>query len=207
MMACSTARATSGFAMIFGLVSASRQACAWRSKQPSRVARGRAQNKRGWRRPEGFSQGSVAVPFELRRRETDQTPATRPCGSLMEPLGTAVKHDLTRLQLHAAPNHRPAPQCCKSDKDERRSQRDIGDPREVLLAAKEIEVIQPGARRAGFEFASIAYKKEIERYPAQARLVVIWVDKGACAASWHPLSLQASRRKVAGPTLGTMSWL
>jgi hypothetical protein len=60
--------------------------------------------------------------------------------------------------------------------------------------------MQPRARRAGFEFTSIAYKKQIERCPVQARLIVIGIDKGAGAALWHPFFLQTGQRNAADPS-------
>jgi len=38
----------------------------------------------------------------------------------------------------------------------------MGDPREVLLAAQEIEVMKPRARYTGFERVSSVDEKEIE---------------------------------------------
>src|SRR5215469_10905201 len=70
-----------------------------------------------------------------------------------------------------------------------------------VLAAQQIEVIQPHACHPGLEFASRRNKQEIEGYSVQACLVIIGVDKGARAAPWHSFSL-ASWRKAADPGLG-----
>src|SRR5215472_16207508 len=71
-----------------------------------------------------------------------------------------------------------------------------------VLAAQQIEVIEPRACHLGLEFASRHNKQEIEGYSVQACLIIIGVDKGACAAPWHSFSLQVSWRKAADPGLG-----
>src|SRR5262249_2245556 len=106
------------------------------------------------------------------------------------------------VQFHAGPDNRWARARRKSRKDERRRQRNVGDPRKILLAAQQIEVIQPRACHAGLEFASRRNKQEIQGYSVQACLVIIGVDKGARAAPWHSFSLQISRRIAADPGLG-----
>ena len=102
MMPCSKARAASGFPDDLRPGLGTPAGLRVEAPQPGRVAHSGPQNTRGWRCPHGPTDDSLAVRFELRRRETDQTPATRFGGSLMEPLGAAVKHDLPWLQLHAA---------------------------------------------------------------------------------------------------------
>src|SRR5215813_2084367 len=172
------------------------------AQQPGGVAGGRPQDPTGCGRGQHLPGYSLAVPFELSRRQPEQAPATGSGRSLVEPLGAAVEHDLPGVQFHAAPDNRWAQTRRKSHKDERRRQRNIGDPRKILLAAQQIEVIQPRARHAGLEFASRRNKQEAEGYSVQARLVIIGVDKGARPAPWHSFSLQVSWRKAADPGLG-----
>ena len=61
-----------------------------------------------------------------------------------------------------------------------------------VLAAQQIEVIQPRACHLGLEFASRHNKQEIDGYSVQACLVIIGVDKGACAAPWHLFSCRSA---------------
>src|SRR5262249_52829325 len=142
------------------------------------------------------------VPFELGRREPDQNPSAGSGRSPAESLGATVEHDLPGVQFHAAPDNREAQPSRKSHENERRRQRNVGDPRNILLAAQQIEVIEPRACHPGLEFASRHNKQEIEGYSVQACLIIIGVDKGACAAPWHSFSLQVSWRKAADPGLG-----
>ena len=71
-----------------------------------------------------------------------------------------------------------------------------------VLAAQQIEVIQPRACHLGLEFASRHNKQEIDGYSVQACLIIIGVNKGACGAPWHSFSLQVSGRNAADPRLG-----
>src|SRR6516165_8664837 len=123
----------------------------------------------------------------------------------MEPLGAAVEYDLPGVQFHASPGNRWARARRKSHKNKRRRQRNIGDPGKILLAAQQIQVIEPRACHPGLEFASRRNKQEIEGYPVQACLVIIGVNKGARAAPWHSFSLQVSWRKAADPGLAHRS--
>ena len=113
------------------------------------------------------------VPFELGRREPDQNPSAGSGRSPVESLGATVEHDLPGVQFHAAPDNREAQPSRKSHENERRRQRNVGDPRQ-----------------------------EIEGYSVQACLVIIGVDKSARAAPWHSFSLQVSWRNAADPGLG-----
>src|SRR5580704_9971294 len=105
----------------------------------------------------------------------------------MKPLALAVDYNVLRLQFHAAPHHRRVRAPRKAHEDECGRQRDIADPRYVLFAAQQIEVMQGCPGQAGLERALTGNEK-IEPRLAQARLVVIGVDEGACAASRHPRS-------------------
>src|SRR5262252_8818908 len=172
------------------------------AQQPGGVTGGRPQDPTGCGRGQHLPGYSLAIPFELSRREPDQPPAAGSGRSLMESLGAAVEHDLPGVQFDAAPDNRWARARRKSHKDERRRQRNVRDPRKILLAAQQIEVIQLCACHASLEFASRRNKQKIEGYSVQACLVIIGVDKGACAAPWHFFSLQVSWRKAADRGLG-----
>src|SRR5262249_33457165 len=96
------------------------------------------------------------------------------------------------------PDNRWARARRKSHKDERRRQRNVRDPRKILLAPQQIEVIQLCACHASLEFASRRNKQKIEGYSVQACLVIIGVDKRACAAPWPLCCLQVSWRADRG---------
>ena len=104
----------------------------------------------------------------------------------MEPFAPAVEDDIPWLQLHAAPLHLWVRAARKAHKDELRCQREIGDPRQVFLAALQLEVMQRYPGQAGLE-RTLRGTEQIDPHLAQARLVVVGLDEGPCAASRHPL--------------------
>src|ERR1700730_8608280 len=105
----------------------------------------------------------------------------------MEPLAPTVEYQVAGLQFYAAPQHRRVRARHKADKYQRRRQRDMGDARHVLLGVQELEVMQRCPGQAGVE-RTLKGDEEIDPQMAEARLVVIGIDKGARAASRHPSS-------------------
>jgi hypothetical protein len=69
----------------------------------------------------------------------------------MEPLAPTVDHYLRGMQFDAAPKHRQVRARRKPYEDERRSQRHIGDARQILLAAQQLQVMERCPGQAGVE--------------------------------------------------------
>src|SRR5437764_1000949 len=58
--------------------------------------------------------------------------------------------------------------------------------RQVFLAALQLEVMQRYPGQAGLE-RTLRRTEQIDPHLAQARLIVVGLDEGPCAASRHPL--------------------
>jgi hypothetical protein len=109
----------------------------------------------------------------------------------MEPFAPTVEYQVPGLQFHAAPQHRGVRARHKPCKHQCRLQRNIGDARQILLAAQQLQMMKRRPGQAGVE-GTLRGNEEIDPHLAQARLVVIGVDERACAASRHlPLCIPA----------------
>src|SRR5205085_1468975 len=118
----------------------------------------------------------------------------------MEPFAPAVEDDIPWLQLHAAPLHLWVRAARKAHKDELRCQREIGDPRQVFLAALQLEVMQRYPGQAGLE-RTLRRTEQIDPHLAQARLIVVGLDGRSLCRFPASAALHASRTKSrpAGP--------
>src|SRR5271170_1161678 len=110
----------------------------------------------------------------------------------MEPFAPTVEYDLPCLQFLAAPKNRRVRARRKRYKDKLRSQRNIGDARQILFAAQQLQVMErcPGQMR--LELALIGNEK-IDPHRAQARLVVIGIAPGSRCGGCAP-TLRLPRR-------------
>jgi hypothetical protein len=105
----------------------------------------------------------------------------------MEPLALAVEYYVPCLQFDAAPKHRRVRACRKPYKHQPRSQRNISDARQILVAVQQLQAMERCPGQLGLK-RTLRDSEEIDPHLAQARPVIIGIDKDACAASRHPPS-------------------
>src|SRR5271166_1715625 len=108
-----------------------------------------------------------------------------------------MKDDVAWPQLLTAPDGRRTEKRRETDKDHIRSQPDIGDARQILLTAQQMELAQLGPGQSGLESAAAGDDKLDLRF-ADTRLIIAGLGESICAISRHFMRL------VRCPRAGTL---
>jgi hypothetical protein len=102
----------------------------------------------------------------------------------MQPLAATVEHDITRLHFCAAPYGQWSGIRQKRYKGHARRELQIGYAWGIFLTSQHLQMVQLCPGKAGSELVA-GHDDSLDLYLAQARLVVIGLEKRACAATRH----------------------
>ena len=141
-----------------------------------------------------------ALPYLSRvlGSQPHQAPAARASRALIEALGRAVEYYVSGSEFHAAPQHRRVLAHHKPYKYQRRVQRHIGNAGHILLATQQLQLMERYPGQVGVE-CTLRGNEQFDPRLAQARLVIVGIDKGARAASRHLRScIPAGSSRVPG---------
>src|SRR5947209_4458275 len=105
----------------------------------------------------------------------------------MHALTAALQDNVAGSELYAPPYWRALRVGRKCNEDALRSERDIGNPRQVFPAAKQVYTMQFHPGQARLEIPSMG-KNKIDACFPNSRLEIIWFKMGRAAAVAHPLS-------------------
>src|SRR5271166_2064467 len=110
-----------------------------------------------------------------------------------------MKNDVARTDLLTAPDGRRIETRRESHKNQIRPQPDIGDARQILLTAQQMQLTQLGPGQLGLELAATGDDKLDLRF-VDARLIVAGISESICAVSRHFVRLvrRPTRRDAPG---------
>ena len=135
------------------------------------------------------------MTFELRRVHRYHVPdgGSRRC--LMQPLGAAVEHDFSRLHFSAAPHRQCLGVLRKGHRCQPWCQLHVGHAPGIFLATQDLQMVQLGPGKAGFELA-VGHDDGFDLRLAQTRFVLIGLEERARAAARHLSSCKIERAQM-----------
>ena len=122
--------------------------------------------------------------FELRRVHCYHVPDEGSGRELMQPLAATMEHDVARLHFCAAPHRQWSGIRQKRHKGHARRELHIGYAWGIFLTSQHLRMMQLCPGKAGSKLVA-GQDDSLDLCLAQARFVVIGIEKRACAATRH----------------------
>src|SRR6516162_9699889 len=132
--------------------------------------------------------------LELRRVHCYHVPDEGSGRELMQPLAATMEHDVARLHFCAAPHRQWSGIRSKRNKGQPRCELQIGYAWGIFLTSQHLRMMQLCPGKAGSKLVA-GQDDSLDLCLAEARFVVIGIEKRACAATRH-LRPAKSRRSL-----------